>query len=160
MSYRFYQTAEGAFEPRELTLSALMVKTPHTLTPAHLVRDALHLMQAEGFRHVPIVEADSHDGSGRLLGLVTETDLLRNVLQGQHLTTDEHYHASLELALPLEQIMTRPVQSLPPEATVSAAVALMLEHRLRCVPVTDPEGRLLGLVTQTDLLSLLRHLLD
>ena len=160
MNYRFYETAAGDFAPREFTLSVLMQRQPRTLAPSQMARDALILMHEGGFRHVPIVEPAGEDGLPRLVGLVTETDLLKKVVHGQHLTADERYHATLELMLPLEQIMTRTPHTLPPEASPREAADLMLEQRVRCVPVTGPQGELLGLVTQTDLLSLLRQMLD
>lgn len=159
MSYRFYQTLEGGTVPRDLTLAAVMTPAPHTLAPQQLVRDALFLMREAGIRHVPIA-IPAADRPPHLAGLVTETDVLQKVVHGKRLTEEEQYHAMLDLMLPLEQIMTRDVRTLTPETVVRDAATLMLEHRVRCVPVINAEGGVLGIVTQTDLLALLQHMLD
>ncbi|OAN81790.1 histidine kinase [Jannaschia sp. EhC01] len=52
-------------------IASIMTRAPLTLSPKALVTDVLHLMVERGIGHVPIVEA------GRLVGIVTQTDLTR-----------------------------------------------------------------------------------
>lgn len=51
------------------------------------------------------------------------------------------------------QIMTSPVVSIPPEMTVSEALALMNQRCLHHLPVVDSESRLVGLTSDRDLLA-------
>jgi len=49
--------------------------------------------------------------------------------------------------------MTSPAITIRPDATIAAAARLMNAHRVRFLPVTDSAGRLLGIVSRRDLLS-------
>lgn len=155
--YAFYEQDSGIsneVSSRPLSMKSLMTKQPFTLAPNNLARDAITLMQEKEVRHIPIVDPFS----GRLEGLVTEADILRNVLHGKTLTKEERYHATLDMMLPLKEVMVRAVLTLPPEATVAEAVTLFLRHKIRCAPVVDDQERLLGIVTETDLMRLMEHM--
>jgi CBS-domain-containing membrane protein len=52
----------------------------------------------------------------------------------------------------VKHIMTWPVFSIGPDATVLQAVQLMLRHKISGLPVVDAEGKLLGIVTEGDFL--------
>ncbi|MBI3993964.1 MAG: CBS domain-containing protein [Candidatus Lambdaproteobacteria bacterium] len=152
----FYERNEHDNGTHALTLASVMTKPVRTLTPEALVMDAMQLIREHGVRHIPIVD----ENSGKLVGLVTETDLLKNVLHGKSMTPDEQYHATLDMLLPLREVMVTHVQALRPEANVEKAIALFLKKKYRCVPVADSKGRLLGIVTHTDLLRLLEHVVE
>jgi CBS domain-containing protein len=49
------------------------------------------------------------------------------------------------------QIMTTPVVTVQPEVSVRAAAALLLEHRITAAPVIDPDGDLIGMISEGDL---------
>lgn len=53
----------------------------------------------------------------------------------------------------VRDVMTTPVITVGPDATYSEIVDLLLEHDISGVPVVHPGGRLLGMVTEADLLS-------
>ncbi len=50
-------------------------------------------------------------------------------------------------------IMTRDVTAVSPDTSIREAHALMRAHRVKALPVTDEQARVLGIVTQTDLLD-------
>jgi CBS domain-containing protein len=52
----------------------------------------------------------------------------------------------------VKHIMTWPVFSIGPDATVLQAVQLMLRHKISGLPVVDADGKLLGIVTEGDFL--------
>jgi CBS domain-containing protein len=52
-----------------------------------------------------------------------------------------------------EDLMTSPAITIRPDATIAAAARLMNAHHVRFLPVVDPVGRLLGIVSRRDLLS-------
>lgn len=54
--------------------------------------------------------------------------------------------------LPVTQIMTTDVVTLTPEASVEDAVALLTQHGISGAPVVDPDGRLLGVLDDNDLI--------
>jgi CBS domain-containing protein len=49
-------------------------------------------------------------------------------------------------------VMTRDVVTVAPDATLGEAAALLLARRIGCLPIVKPDGTLVGLVTETDLL--------
>lgn len=117
-------------KPSELAVSDLMARDPTALSPRHYLARVSEEMELSRIRHVPIV-----DSGGHLVGLVTQRDLLRE---------------GSDLSRPVSAIMQTEVKSLPPEAPAREAAYLMLRHAIGCVPVVESDGRLLGIVTDTD----------
>lgn len=51
------------------------------------------------------------------------------------------------------QLMTSPAVTIHPDATIAAAARVMSAHHVRRLPVVDPDGKLIGIVSRRDLLS-------
>jgi acetoin utilization protein AcuB len=51
----------------------------------------------------------------------------------------------------VKEVMSEPAITVSPETTVKEAAALMIEHKIGCLPVVD-EHTLVGIVTETDIL--------
>ena len=49
-------------------------------------------------------------------------------------------------------VMTQPVISVTPEATIAEVAQQLLQHRISGLPVVDPDGAVIGMVTEGDLL--------
>jgi CBS domain-containing protein len=77
---------------------------------------------------------------GRPLGLVTATDLRDRVLA-----------AGLSPDTPVRQVMTTPLQTMPADAAVGELLLTMVDRGVHHLPLTRG-GRLVGMVTDTDLL--------
>jgi len=99
---------------------------------------ALHLMATAGVRHLPVVNR------GWCEGLLLEIDLVGRTARAGH----------PEAALLTAGDLQRPAAQLPPTARVSDAAQLMVRSGSDAVLVTDG-GRILGMVTATDLLRLI-----
>ncbi|HEX7927760.1 MAG TPA: CBS domain-containing protein [bacterium] len=149
----FHQRAAGNTSLQPLTVRALMTPSPATLAPHDLVLDAMRLMRERGIRHIPIVNA-----AGHLKGLVTETDILRTVFHGA-MGFREPDAATLDVTLPLEQVMSRDVATLKSGDPVERAVGLFLERKIRSAPILDDAGKVEGIVTDMDLIRLLQHMM-
>lgn len=78
----------------------------------------------------------------RLLGIVTEHDLMTRVLA----------RALEPKQTPLAQVMTPHPQSVPPETRVSDAVLVMIERGFRHLPIVDREHKVLGVFSARDAL--------
>jgi CBS domain-containing protein len=116
-----------------------------TATPETPVLDARSLMQKERIRHLLVT-----DKKGELLGIVTDRDIRLNLpSQATSLSVWEINH--LLMRLTLDKLMTRSVITVGPDREARDAAQLMLEHRIGALPVVDV-GRLVGIVTETDLL--------
>ena len=73
---------------------------------------------------------------GRVSGVFTERDVLNKCLLD-----------AVDPATPVRDLMTRSPVTVPTDATVGEAIALMHEHKVRNLPLVDGQGRLLGLLT-------------
>jgi len=118
---------------------------------AHLL-DAALALRYTGFRHLPIV-----DGDERLVGLISERDIHRFSPSPLSKISPEEYNAVFENT-PLERVMTRNPLSVTPETPLRDAAALLHAKKLGCLPVVV-KGRLVGIVTVTDMLGVLLRLL-
>ncbi len=125
---------------RELMTGALI-----TARPDMPVLDARHLMIEKRIRHL-LVTSDS----GELLGIVTDRDIRLNLpSQATSLSVWELNY--LLTRLMVGKVMTQSVITVGPDREVRDAALLMLDHRIGALPVVDG-GRLIGIVTETDLL--------
>lgn len=102
---------------------------------------------------LPIVDAD-----GGIAGIVSEADLLRkgdHDLFEWHLLEGPRRRAERRKAVArtAKDLMTSPAIVLRSTATPSEAARLMREKRLKHVPVTDDRGRVLGMISRVDLLT-------
>jgi CBS domain-containing protein len=58
--------------------------------------------------------------------------------------------------LRVKEVMSEPAITISPEATIKEAARLMIERKIGCLPVVEG-GRLVGIVTETDIL---RHVVS
>jgi acetoin utilization protein AcuB len=105
-------------------------------------KSALFLMQKHRIRRLPVVDA-----AGVLTGIVAERDLL--------IAADRYLNAPVEVA----RFMTRDVATVGTATPVVDAAMLMVERKVGGLPVVDGSRRVLGLITETDLLRALAGIL-
>jgi CBS domain-containing protein len=90
------------------------------------------------------------DGAGKVVGVVTETDLVA-LVAGQR-----HGRGAAGDAT-AGDLMSRPAVTVGPDDLVKTAARLMHKHRLQRLPVVDADGRLAGIVSRSDVLSVFRR---
>ena len=78
------------------------------------------------------------DPNQRVVGIVTESDLIKNLVSGKPLTTK------------VDECMTKKVYFVKPEDDIYDAVKLMTEKKIKKLPVIK-DGQLLGIITATDI---------
>jgi CBS domain-containing protein len=91
-------------------------------------------------------------------GVVTEADLLAaqaGTARRLHASVTRSWwpHRQEHAALTAGELMTAPAITVGPHVTIPAAARLMNTHRIRRLPVVDDKGRLIGIVSRRDLLS-------
>ena len=117
-------------------------------------------------RHVsgaPVVDAQ-----GRVLGIVTQNDLVRHatrrvtVAEAGRFVTDEHDYGDLaglpaDLSATLvEKVMTAPVYTVSRDASVAVAAHIMRERKVHRLVVTE-RGRLFGMLSALDLMRVVEE---
>lgn len=99
--------------------------------------DAWQLLFVSGLRHLVVI-----DSSGAPVGVMSDRNVLAEVP-----VTAEHL-GNLRVIDVLSRI---PTVFVDPEATASDAAQLMSKHSLEALPVVSADGRLAGIITESDL---------
>lgn len=132
-----------------------------TVTPHTDVADIVELLLHRGRRSLPVV-----DEQGHVLGIITDGDLLRRAglaarLDLQHELSEQQLQQQVtgmqEAGKTAADIMTRPVITVQTTATVHQAMDMMVERRLKRLPVVDAEKQLAGWVSRVDVLRMLEY---
>lgn len=132
----------------ETLVKSVMSGSPVTAGPDAPLRQAVNLMRERKIRHLPVV-----DEGGRLVGILTDRDVRHAALVpalAEHLT----WEVRRLKALRVRDVMTWSVVTTHPEATLTQAGLTMFQRRIGSLPVVD-DGRLVGILTETDILGVL-----
>ena len=93
-------------------------------------------------------------------GVVTEADLLaaedetnRQARMASSIGRRRRLRKQPHVSLTAGTLMTAPAITIGPDATIPAAARLMNTHHVRRLPVVDEDGKLVGIVSRRDLLS-------
>ena len=117
-----------------------------------LANRAFEKMRRGRYRHLPVI-----DGAGKLIGILSDRDLRNISILFERLPESSDDYMILG-PVKVEDIMTKKLITLSPNEDVRRAVNLLQTGRLSCLPVEE-DGRLVGIVTTTDLLKLLNKFL-
>ena len=90
---------------------------------------------------------------GKYIGIVTETDVAIAMRKFRESVKDQHQDHRIRNMI-IRDIMTAPLISVDPTASVSAVIDLMLKKNISSVPVVD-KGRLSGIITRRSLVNAL-----
>lgn len=128
-----------------------MSSQPVTITADVPITDALRLMREKDVRRLPVLDA-----AGKLIGIVSEKDLLyASPSPATSLSIYEmHYLLS---RLKVQELMTTPVITVTPDTLVEEAARTMVDHKIGGLPVIEND-RLVGIITQTDVFEVLLEL--
>lgn len=85
--------------------------------------------------------------------VVDEQDQLAGVVTDRDIAMAAYIHGRTLAEIPVAEIMSRPVHSCQPSASVELAHQIMRNAEIRRLPVIDRDGKLVGLVTWSDLLG-------
>lgn len=144
------------------TIAELMYIDAPTVGPQAHVEEIIRALEASRRRRAVVV-----DSNRRVLGIITDGDLLRRSRQAAHPSFLQRLRNLItgqgdergwfpDAGETATQLMTIPVVTIRTDTPLGQALDLMLEHQVKRLPVVDAEGRLLGLLGRA---SLLRGLL-
>ncbi|HET9243862.1 MAG TPA: CBS domain-containing protein [Gaiella sp.] len=137
-----------------MKIKELMKENPIAVGPETPLRDVAIILTEGGFSGLPVIGERLE-----VLGVVSEADILvkeqgtatrRGGVLGWLLAEEVPDTAKLA-ARTAGQAMTLPAITIGPEADVSSAARLMTEKGIKRLPVVNPDGTLIGIVTRADL---------
>ena len=135
----------GRWHSRVRDVMTTSVVTVDRITP---YKEIARLLTEHRISGMPVLTMGRH-----VAGVVSEGDLLaaraRSTGGRWHWLTGRKERQGLVAS----QLMTSPAITIHPDAALATAAGLMSAHHLRRLPVVDPDGQLLGIVSRRDLLS-------
>jgi len=133
-------------ELRHRPVSEVMRREVVTLSSKETLDLSQDFMNLGRVRHLPVVD------EGRLVGIISHRDLLAASLT-KALDFDPASRRSFLRSVEVGEVMTRDVVTIHRETTLAEAARILVRRQIGCLPVLAPDGTLVGLVTETDLLS-------
>jgi acetoin utilization protein AcuB len=129
-----------------------MTPDPKTVEEDDLVKTAVTLVIENRIRHLPVVRGDS------LVGIISDRDLKRAMPSVVAGATAEEYQTFMD-ETPVEHAMTADPIVCAPDTDLIDVVREFCEKKVGAIPVVDG-GRLVGIVTQTDMMEAFLALLE
>ena len=114
------------------------------ITPNTKLKELEELFEKHDYNSFPVLDGD------KIVGIVTKLDFLRHfVLTPKSIVPP--YKQLLEDSA--KDIMNKTMITLSPETPLTRVLELMVETKLRSFLVTDPERKLLGIISREDIIS-------
>ena len=133
------ESSAGAADPRLTPVGSLVRREPVTADPSTPVAEAAARMADERVSSLLIPTTDGW-------GIVTDRDLRTRLVA-----------VGADPSIPVVEIATFPVRTIDRETLAGAALLGMFADGIHHYPVTEPGGRIVGVVTDTDLMGIGRH---
>ena len=143
-------------------ITTVMTANPIVTHPRATIAEVARIMADNRISGLPVVE------DGFLVGIVTETDLVSQEIEvdvpvyGTFLDAifrlpwdDSKDELRRVLAASVGELMTSDVETLPLDATVQDAASLMFKRKVNLVPVVDADGRVVGIVSRSNIVRLI-----
>ncbi len=145
-----------------MQIKEIMTGDVITVSTDESVEQCARLLQEHNISGLPVLDA-----AGKVVGIVTEGDLIRRasrvkapgyleILGGLiYLGSPKKFVEDLQRAMSLEagQLMTKDVVSVKPDDVVEKAATLMVEKKISRLPVIDEKEKLVGIVTRRDIMN-------
>ena len=124
-------------QPSSIRISDLIARDPVVVAPEDRLVEAAQILAAYDIRGLPVV-----DGTGELVGVISQTDLVRlwaSTVSGWR-------------DVPVRDVMTAPALTIHPAATFKEAAERMTKRNVsRLVVIDEQSGAVLGLLSDSDL---------
>lgn len=129
-----------------MSVGRWMTRNVITTNQADPVSFAFELFLTNDIRHLPVL------ARRKLVGIITDRDLHEGLVPA----APNHTHRSMYHTvknIKAKEIMTPNPITIGPDAPVDHAAQILFDRRIDCLPVKDAEGKLVGILTSTDILK-------
>ncbi|MBG3879031.1 CBS domain-containing protein [Desulfovibrio oxamicus] len=126
-----------------------MTKDVITITPDTSMMKASKILKENRIRRLPVVDAE-----GRLIGIVSDRDI-KEASPSKATTLDMHELYYLLSEIKVKDIMTRDPFTVRADDTVETVALNMIEKRIGGLPVIDDAGKLVGIISDSDVFKVL-----
>lgn len=134
-----------------MLIQDLMTTDAVTVREGTSLKEAARLMAGKGISGLPVVDAED-----RLVGIVTEADFVERTSHKERAGLVKMLFDRDSRRLTADSVggaMTRKVLCIEPDATHAQAARVMEQGKVKRLPVVDEDGRLVGIVSRSDILS-------
>ena len=138
--------------PQRPTINQVMTRGPATVVPNDPIRAAIEQMRERHCRRLPVIEG------GKLVGIVSDRDL-RRATNSPFVLRERWYDEFMLDHITVRACMTSNPTTITPHTPIVEAAKLMRDRKIGGLPVVEGE-RLVGIVTETDLLNYLIQTLE
>ena len=125
-------------------ISEFMDQVVPTIGPDMQIMKAVDYLLRHRVTGVPVV-----DSKGNLLGIITETDLLKLVTEG--------IQGQPPIEATVAEYMSTDVVTVPPTMDIYYVAGIFLKNKFRRLPVVE-DGKIVGAITRFDLLRVVQAL--
>ena len=138
-----------------MLVSEIMTKNPKTVSPDTRLKEVASIMCLYRIPALPVVDED-----GKLVGNISEMDLLKNLLPTMEDIIAGEAAMEIERMIPnysssmnklVSDMMVNNPVSVTPDMHILKATAKMTSHRFRRIPVTEADGKLVGVMSLGDM---------
>jgi CBS domain-containing membrane protein len=147
---RAYERRSGGID-----CASIMSRDVQVVGPKTSLREALRHLREHHIKALPVIDIDQ-----KLIGILTQTDLLDKAdwgmpAMGTGLGWRLRAIGNSDKALKghVEDIMSTPVKAARPDTPIAQLVPFMSDQGLHHLPVVDEQGRVVGMVTQSDIMA-------
>jgi CBS domain-containing protein len=149
-----------------MKVKEIMTSPVLTVSPDTPVAQIARLLREKHISGAPVV-----DGAGKVVGIVTEIDLIKRHARVHFpvylpfldslifLESPRRYQEDVRrvLGTTAQEIMTQPVRTATLETDVEDIATMMVEQRANPIPILDESGTLVGIVSHTDIVRLVEQ---
>lgn len=149
-----------------MKVADIMTREVISVRPDMRVGQIARVFREHQLSGLPVV-----DDAGELVGVITELDMVKRHARPQlpaflpllgiyvPLRTKE-YRESLRriTGVTAADIMTTPVNTISPDASVEDAATVMVSNRSNPLPVVDENGKMIGIISRTDILGVIEEM--
>lgn len=136
-----------------LCVGEIMTQPAICVDPQTRLPEARGLMKGNGIRRLPVID------DGRLVGIITLGDV-RGAWPSEVTSLNRSELDYLMQQVTVERVMTRAVLTVGPETSLVDAARLMTAQKISGLPVVSSEGRVVGVVTESDIFRTLVALIE